>query len=202
MRYVVDENNYVKAISFGTIMEYNECVCVEYAGSVPSGWNDLEAWYFDEGNKLWRWQIVDGELVMDESATAPQEGNWMGVVISDPVFVTTPSGTDSEAIVFDLPGGTKNLRCFFVLPTETVGCEYDHVAYCVAVRGNVDDDVTDAVFSYRTGGNSKDRASGAFEISDNSIKIKLYNFESVSEGHNYGAFRKNTEYALYPFYSR
>lgn len=200
MRYVVDENNYVKAISFGTIMEYNECVCVEYTGSVPSGWNDLEAWYFDEGNKLWRWQIVDGELVMDESATAPQEGNWMGVVVSDPVFVTTPSGSDSTAIVFDLPAGTKNLRCFFVLINEWAKAEYEQCAYCVAIRTSVDEDVTDVVYSFN--GNSIDKvsASGCFTLDENTVKVNLYNADSMNGEH--GVFRKNTEYALYPFYSR
>lgn len=77
MRYIVDSNNYVTAISFGTEMEYADCVCTEYTGMVPSGWDTLEAWYFDEGDKLWRWQIIDGELVMDASATAPSEGSWL-----------------------------------------------------------------------------------------------------------------------------
>lgn len=76
MRYIVDSNNYVTAISFGTEMEYADCICTEYTGMVPSGWDTLEAWYFDEGDKLWRWQIIDGELVMDATATAPEEGDW------------------------------------------------------------------------------------------------------------------------------
>lgn len=76
MRYIVDSNNYVTAISFGTEIEYADCVCTEYTGMVPSGWDTLEAWYFDEGDKLWRWQIIDGELTMDTSATAPEEGSW------------------------------------------------------------------------------------------------------------------------------
>lgn len=76
MRYIVDSNNYVTAISFGTEIVYNDCVCVEYTGMVPSGWDSLEAWYFDEGDKLWRWQIIDGELTMDAYATAPEEGDW------------------------------------------------------------------------------------------------------------------------------
>lgn len=76
MRYVVNENNTVTAVSFGTEMEYNDCVCTEYTGVVPSGWDSLEDWYFDEGDKLWRWQIIGGSLTMDTSATEPPEGSW------------------------------------------------------------------------------------------------------------------------------
>jgi hypothetical protein len=77
MRYILDSNSYVTAISFGTTMEYNDCVCVEYTGMVPSGWSSLEDWYFDEGDKLWRWQILGGDLVMNATATAPAEGSWV-----------------------------------------------------------------------------------------------------------------------------
>jgi hypothetical protein len=200
MRYVIDESNYVKAISFGTTMEYNECVCVEYTGPVPSGWNDLEAWYFDEGNKLWRWQIIDGELVMDESATAPQEGNWMGVVVSDPVIVKTPSGSDSTSIIFDLPDGTENLCGFFVLLNGRTSLEYDSTPYCVSLRVSVDENVIDVVFSYTDRMVEHVSSSGCFELRDNSVEVNVYGVKSADGAG--GFFRKNTEYALYPFYSR
>lgn len=76
MRYVVNSNNYVVAISFGTDMIYNDCVCTEYTGRVPSGWNSLEEWHEDEGEKLWRWKIVSGNLTLDSKAKAPDEGRW------------------------------------------------------------------------------------------------------------------------------
>lgn len=76
MRYIVNSKNYVVAISFGTDMVYNDCVCTEYTGRVPSGWNSLEEWHEDEGEKLWRWKIVAGNLTLDSSAKAPEEGRW------------------------------------------------------------------------------------------------------------------------------
>ena len=76
MRYIVNESGYVTAITFGAGIVYNSCTCTEYTGIVPSGWNTLDDWYFDEGDKLWRWKIVDGNLEMDPTATAPKEANW------------------------------------------------------------------------------------------------------------------------------
>lgn len=73
MRYIINENNYVTAITFGAGIVYNDCACVEYAGAVPYGWDTLDDWYFDEGDKLWRWKIVGGNLEMDPTATAPKE---------------------------------------------------------------------------------------------------------------------------------
>ena len=200
MRYIVNENNYVTAVIFGAEVLYNDCTCTEYTGGVPSGWETLDDWYFDEGDKLWRWQIVDGDLMLDESAVAPEEHSWTGIVIDGPVFVTTPSGSDSTAIVFDLPGGTKNLRCFFVLINEWTNAEYDQNAYCVAIRTSVDEDVTDVVYSFRGSSIDKVSASGCFTLDENTVKVNLNNADSRN-GES-GVFRKSTEYALYPFYHR
>lgn len=76
MRYIVNDNNYVVAVSFGSDVVYNDCICTEYTGSVPSGWNTLEEWFEDEGEKLWRWKITNGNLVLDSKAPAPEEGQW------------------------------------------------------------------------------------------------------------------------------
>ncbi len=76
MRYVVNSSNHVVAVSFGADMVFADCVCTEYTGSVPSGWNSLQEWYADEGEKLWRWKIVSGNLTLDSSAVAPEEGRW------------------------------------------------------------------------------------------------------------------------------
>lgn len=76
MRYVVNSSNHVVAVSFGADMVFADCVCTEYTGSVPSGWNSLQEWYADEGEKLWRWKVVSGNLTLDSSAVAPEEGRW------------------------------------------------------------------------------------------------------------------------------
>lgn len=76
MRYIVNANNYVTAVSFGALLNYADCDCTEYTGKIPSGWDSLEKWYEDEGNKLWRWKIINGNLVYNASAVAPEEGEW------------------------------------------------------------------------------------------------------------------------------
>lgn len=119
MRYIVNSNNYVTAISFGTEIVYNDCVCVEYTGMVPSGWKTLEDWYFDEGDKLWRWQIIDGELTLDPYATAPGEGDWTKPDLQYKFvypatytqYVSPDSGYDglSEVIVYPMDLQSKTI---------------------------------------------------------------------------------------------
>lgn len=76
MRYIVNAQNYVVAVSFGSEVVYNDCACTEYTGKVPSGYSTLEDWHESEGDKLWRWKIVSGSLTLDSTATAPEEGRW------------------------------------------------------------------------------------------------------------------------------
>lgn len=73
MRYIANDQNYVTAVTFGAGIVYNDCACTEYTGTIPSGWNSLDDWYFDEGDKLWRWKIVNGNLKMDPTAEAPRD---------------------------------------------------------------------------------------------------------------------------------
>lgn len=76
MRYIVNSNNYVVAVSFGSEVAYNSSECTEYTGRVPSGYGTLEEWHAAEGEKLWRWKVVSGNLTLDSSAKAPEEGRW------------------------------------------------------------------------------------------------------------------------------
>lgn len=205
MRYVVDENNRVKAISFGTTMEYNDCVCVEYTGMVPSGWNSLEAWYFDEGNKLWRWQIIDGELTLDESAVAPEEGSWMGIVVSDPVMITTGSLVGNE-IAFNLPDGTERLAGFFLVfaGDKTVDAD-DQQAKCISLYTSIDKNTTDITYLENPANTSrcgvaKTSMEGGFTLEENVVNINI----GSAEAFDYlgVVFLENSQYALYPFYHR
>ena len=83
MRYIVNSANYVLAVSFGSAIRYSDKDCIEYTGRIPSGWNSLEEWHEDEGNKLWRWKIVNGNLTLDSSAVAPEEGRWGAAKLQD-----------------------------------------------------------------------------------------------------------------------
>lgn len=98
MRYIVDDANYVKVVTFGADVVYDDCSCTEYTGRIPSGWNTLDDWYFDEGGNLWRWKIVNGNLVIDTTATPPEEGSWATPTLQHK-FVT-PS-TDTQHVKAD-----------------------------------------------------------------------------------------------------
>lgn len=71
MRYIADSNGYIKEVSFGAEITCGGSSCVEYTGSVPSGYTSLEAWYIDHVTTLYKWKIVSGNLTKDTSATAP-----------------------------------------------------------------------------------------------------------------------------------
>lgn len=71
MRYIADESGCLKEVSFGAIIACGGQDCTAYTGDVPDGYSSLADWYMQECDKLYRWKIVDGNLVLDESAAAP-----------------------------------------------------------------------------------------------------------------------------------
>ena len=73
MRYITDTDGYVKEVSWGADISCGGQDCTDYTGTVPTGYTSLEDWYTKEGDKLYRWKIVDGELTLDSSATAPTD---------------------------------------------------------------------------------------------------------------------------------
>lgn len=89
MRYIIDANNYIKAISFGCQIECQDDVCTEYTGSVPKGYTSLVDWYAQEEQKLYRWKIINGNLSLNSGATPPKEGT--GVYNGD--YNDAPLGT-------------------------------------------------------------------------------------------------------------
>lgn len=75
MRYIADENGYLKEISFGAVIVCGDASCVEYAGSVPAGYDSLEDWFVAVGETLYQWKIVDGELTLDPDAPVPDNSS-------------------------------------------------------------------------------------------------------------------------------
>lgn len=69
MRYIADNNGYLKEVSFGANIVCGGAECTEYTGNVPSGYESLEAWFLAEFDSLCRWHVVGGNLEMDSSAT-------------------------------------------------------------------------------------------------------------------------------------
>ena len=73
MHYILNADNYISAVSFGCDIECADGYCQEYTGSVPPGYTSLDAWYAAEGEKLYRWKIVNDQLTLDVDAVAPKD---------------------------------------------------------------------------------------------------------------------------------
>lgn len=71
MRYIVNDNDRLLHVSFGADIVCDGQSCTEYAGSVPTGYESLEAWYLAEVETVYRWKVVDGDLTLDPTAAAP-----------------------------------------------------------------------------------------------------------------------------------
>lgn len=116
MRYIINDKNYVTDISFGCPLVVNGAECTEYTGTVPSGYSSLEEWYREEELTLWRWKIIEGNLTLDLTATAPEEGQWgvpdlQSKTVSPKTTkqtVTPDDGFDglSQVIVNEMSSGT------------------------------------------------------------------------------------------------
>lgn len=71
MRYIAKSSGRLLEVSFGAEIQCDGVSCVEYTGGVPAGYSSLADWFTQEGDKLHRWRIVDGELVRIESPREP-----------------------------------------------------------------------------------------------------------------------------------
>lgn len=73
MRYILDDNGYIEAVSCNHI-ECNNKGCQEYTGAVPTGYNSLAEWA--EKAIIRAFKIVDGNLVFDEARATELETEW------------------------------------------------------------------------------------------------------------------------------
>lgn len=88
MRYITDSNGYIKELSFGATITCGGSECTEYTGSIPDGYESLEDWYLAECDKLYRWQIIGGELTLDKDAEAPADDSSSGTGTGGVLCVT------------------------------------------------------------------------------------------------------------------
>lgn len=102
MRYITDSNNYLQEVSFGADIMCNDKTCTEYTGAVPSGYSSLVDWFCQEGDKLYRWKIVSGQLTLDSSVA----------VKADPGAMFAPAGyglgTLNGMVITDCNTATAN----------------------------------------------------------------------------------------------
>lgn len=87
MRYIANSDGYLRQVSFGADIVCNDQECTQYTGAVPADYSSLEDWYRLEGEKLYRWKIVSGQLMLDSDAKAPRDTAY------PPFFIQT--GTDT-----------------------------------------------------------------------------------------------------------
>ena len=73
MRYILNSSGYLQEVSFGATIQCGGVSCKEYTGSVPSGYSSLANWFTKEGDKLYRWKIVNGQLTLDSSVAVLSE---------------------------------------------------------------------------------------------------------------------------------
>lgn len=73
MRYITDENGYLREVSFGAEIDCDDGTCTEYTGAVPVAYETIEEWYIANADRLYQWQIVDGNLVEDGTRPEPED---------------------------------------------------------------------------------------------------------------------------------
>jgi len=82
MRYILDANGYLNAVSFGADITCAGVDCTEYKGTTPTGYATLEAWYVDNIERLYKWKIVSGNLTQDSGAMEPEDCTTQDRVVS------------------------------------------------------------------------------------------------------------------------
>lgn len=71
MRYIAKASGRVLEVSFGAMIECGDMSCTEYTGEVPAGYDSLFDWFTQEGEHLYRWKIVEGNLTKIQGAKEP-----------------------------------------------------------------------------------------------------------------------------------
>lgn len=74
MRYILKDTGYIEEISFTHEIECNNKTCIEYTGSVPSGYESLAEWC-DNAN-INAYKIVDGNLTYDSEEDNRLQSLW------------------------------------------------------------------------------------------------------------------------------
>lgn len=74
MRYILNSSGFIEAISFSNELECNNKTCVEYKGSIPSGYGSLAEW--SETANINAYKIVDGNLTFDSTENTRLQNLW------------------------------------------------------------------------------------------------------------------------------
>lgn len=74
MRYILDNEGYIESIAFGSYIECNNKSCIEYTGSIPTGYESLCEWA-DNAN-IQAYYLVDDNLTYDNVKDEELQAKW------------------------------------------------------------------------------------------------------------------------------
>jgi hypothetical protein len=74
MRYILDNQGYIEAVSFGSTLLCNGRGCTEYKGVIPNGYTSLEDWF--EIANIRAYKIESGNLVYDSDRDLELQALW------------------------------------------------------------------------------------------------------------------------------
>lgn len=100
MRYILDDLGYIEEVSFGGIIECNNKTCIEYTGTIPSGYDSLIAWV--EKANIRAYKIIGGNLTYDEEKDAELQALYREELTREVKITSTktpPDATDNWELI-------------------------------------------------------------------------------------------------------
>ncbi len=74
MRYILNDDGYIDEISFDNVLECKNKICIEYTGSIPTGYTSLEEW--SENAIIQAYKVESGNLVYYQAKETELQSLW------------------------------------------------------------------------------------------------------------------------------
>ena len=103
MRYILNDNGFIQAVSFNNLLECQNKTCTEYTGTVPTGYENLAIW--SETANINAYKIVNGNLRFDSEEDARLQSLW----------ASQKKGTVNDAEILNIKSDST---------TDTYSCDY------------------------------------------------------------------------------
>ena len=107
MRYILNDECYISEVSFSREIECNNKSCIEYTGSVPTGYTSLTEW--NEKANINAYKVVNGELTYDSAKDAELQSLWASQMQSNSTGDTLPIGSIFEYDGETVPDGYEEV---------------------------------------------------------------------------------------------
>ena len=117
MRYILNDNGYIQAVSFNNLLECQNKTCTEYTGTVPTGYENLAIW--SETANINAYKIVNGNLVFDSEEDARLQSLWASQETTTGITGDTlPIGSEVDYNGDTVPAGWEEVADPDVYSTE------------------------------------------------------------------------------------